>query len=222
LKIGLVGGFFGLPRVNAEEPLLSGGYDMGVYRVTGGVSLDGEPISSGCLLSENSIIDTAADGEVILVIKHDVFLIRPNSHIEFSGGHGTVRSIDVWSGGLYGVADKQKGRHKLKINLPNAALELYKAGFYIEADNYRDYVCTCHGMIRIFAKNSLDKDVVISQVHDEPRYVYSERPSQSLIQKAPIVNHSDSELGLLLSIQGKHLNHPSFLEIQGRVRRKLF
>jgi hypothetical protein len=66
----------------------------------------------------------------------------------------------------------------------------------------RSYLCTCYGTVDIQAtSNPLQQETVITKRHDAPRYIYTS--GVRLIEKAPVINHTDDELFMLEALVGR-------------------
>ena len=57
-------------------------------------------------------------------------------------------------------------------------------------------------------------DDIKTEHHEQPRYVYADKsmPVEQLLQKAPVINHTDAELILLESLRGRK---PPFVGVAG-------
>lgn len=86
--------------------------------------------------------------------------------------------------------------------MPTATLGIRGTAIYAEADPVRSYLCTCYGTVDIQAtSNPLQQETVITKRHDAPRYIYAS--GVRLIEKAPVINHTDDELFMLEALVGR-------------------
>jgi len=84
-----------------------------------------------------------------------------------------------------------------------AAIGIRGTGIYVELDGARTYVCTCYGEAELTPLDDpAAAETVRTRHHDEPRYIYP-RGMPRMIEKAPVINHTDAELVLLESLVGR-------------------
>jgi hypothetical protein len=111
-----------------------------------------------------------------------------------------VNSLRLVTGKLLSVF----GKTKHQLNTPNATIGIRGTGIYTEADPEQTYVCTCYGVVDLYADNDKNSsETITSQHHDAPRYILSNEPSGKNIREAPFINHTDLELQVIEGLVGR-------------------
>lgn len=176
----------------------------GVYRWYGDVRVNGAPVNKETIVRPGDKVSTGPRSQVVVVIGEDAFLIRADTEVTFQGNPATrdaagklraalIQSVGIATGKLLAVF----GRGQKRVALSNAVIGVRGTGIYFESDPERSYICTCYGTVEIAARaDATVSEVVSTQHHEAPRYVYA-AGSKQLIEKAPVINHSDDELFLL-------------------------
>lgn len=176
----------------------------GVARVRGDASINGRPAQQGMAIRPGDTLTTGTQGELVAVVGRDAFMVRANSRIEFAGraSAAAVGALRVVSGALLSVFAAGERR---EIRTMTAAIGIRGTAIYVEIQNARTYVCTCYGeAILTPLDDPSTAETVRTQHHDEPRYIYP-RGMPRMIETAPVVNHTDSELILLESLVGRRV-----------------
>jgi len=79
---------------------------------------------------------------------------------------------------------------------------------YLESNPEKTYICTCYGKADLSSRASKDyRETVKTRHHEQPRYIFG-RNAKEFVTRAPVINHTDSELILLESMVGRR---PPFL-----------
>jgi hypothetical protein len=177
---------------------------QGVARVRGEARVNGQPAQRGMAVRAGDAIATGARSELVVVVGADAFLARENAHIELGGGAAALAAgtLRVVTGALLSVFPPGGGK---RIITPTAAIGIRGTGVYVEIQGARTYVCTCYGEAVL---TPLDEpaaaETVRTRHHEEPRYIYP-RGMPRMIERAPVVNHTDAELILLESLVGRRV-----------------
>jgi hypothetical protein len=182
--------------------LARGVVEPGVARVLGDVRINGKPAQRGMEVRPGDVITTGPGAELVVVIGRDAFLVRAQSRIELSGDATRllVASLRVVTGALLSVFEPEKVK---QIRTATATIGIRGTGIYVELDGPRTYVCTCYGEAELTpVDDPAAAETVRTQHHDEPRYVHP-RGMPRMIEKAPVVNHTDAELILLEDLVGR-------------------
>ena len=191
-----------LGMAQLRRALAQGAVAPGVARVRGDVRINGKPAQRGMEVSPGDVVTTGRNAELVAVVGRDAFLVRAQSRIEFSGDATRllVASLRVVTGGLLSVFEP--GREKT-IRTATATIGIRGTGAYVEVEGARTYVCTCYGEAELTpVDDPAETETVRTRHHDEPRYIYP-RGMPRMIEKAPVVNHTDAELVLLESLVGR-------------------
>jgi len=185
-----------------RRALARGAVEPGVARVRGDVRINGKPAQRGMEVRPGDVITTGPGAELVVVIGRDAFLVRAQSRIELSGDATRllVASLRVVTGALLSVFEPGKVK---QIRTATATIGIRGTGIYVELDGPRTYVCTCYGEAELTpVDDPAAAETVRAQHHDEPRYVHP-RGMPRMIEKAPVVNHTDAELILLEDLVGR-------------------
>jgi len=196
------GAALALGMMRLRDALAVGAVEPGVARVRGDVRINGKPAQRGMEVKPGDVITTGPGAELVVVVGRDAFLVRAQSRIELSGDVSRllVASLRVLSGALLSVFEPGK---KKQIRTVTASIGIRGTGVYVELDGARTYVCTCYGEAELTPVDDPGAaETVRTRHHDDPRYIYP-RGMPRMIEKAPVVNHTDAELVLLESLVGR-------------------
>lgn len=192
--------------------------DRSIYRMTGDVTVNGEPANINTFIDANALIKTGNNSEIIFVVGDDAHILRENSELQLSG-EGVIESgLKVITGGLLSVFGKRKKAESISLSTSTATIGIRGTGVYLESESDRSYVCTCYGVADIAAQFGDEAETVETEYHDEPRYIYRSN-GKDLIQKAPLINHTDAELALVEALVGRVPPFPNFRDNYGGSRR---
>jgi hypothetical protein len=186
-----------------RHALAAGGIKEGVSRVRGDVRINGKPAQRGMVVKPGDTIDTGRDAELVVVVGRDAFLVRAGTRIELAGDAArlVVSALRVATGALLSVF-APNGR-KRTIQTPTATIGIRGTGIYVAAGAMRSYICTCYGEAELVPVDDPQQaETVHTTHHDQPRYVYR-KGMPRMIEKAPVINHTDAELVLLESLVGR-------------------
>jgi hypothetical protein len=196
------GAALALGMARLRQALALGSVAPGVARVQGDARVNGKPAERGMEVKPGDVITTGPGAELVVVVGRDAFLVRAQSRIELDGDAAglLVRGLRVVTGALLSVFEPGKEK---KIRTPTAAIGIRGTAIYVELDGARTYVCTCYGEAELTpVDDPAAAETVRTRHHDEPRYIYP-KGMPRMIEKAPVVNHTDAELIMLESLVGR-------------------
>ena len=177
---------------------------QGVSRVRGEVLIGGKPARQGMEVGPGDVITTGREAELVYVMGRDAFLVRSGSRVEHTNtaGAAVVRSLRLVTGALLSVFEP--GRDK-RIRTETAAIGVRGTGIYVEFEMMRTYACTCYGEAELVPVDApREAETVRTTHHELPRYIYPSGMPR-MIERAPVINHTDAELILLESLVGRQV-----------------
>ena len=196
------GAALALGMAQLRQALAMGTVEAGIARVRGDVRVNGQAARQGMEVKPGDVVVTGSDAELVVVIGRDAFLVRANSRVEFSGGAArlAVAALRVVTGAVLSVFEP--GGRK-RIQTATASIGIRGTGVYVEVDAMRTYVCTCYGEAELTPVDDPSAaETVRTTHHDQPRYIYP-KGMPRMIERAPVINHTDAELVLLESLVGR-------------------
>jgi len=171
-----------------------------IYDMRGNVGVNGQKANTDTKIEANDIVTTGRRRHVVFAVGKDAFVLRSNSRLELSGAGLAISTLRLVTGKLLSVFGKS--RHKM--HTPNATIGIRGTGVYTEADPEQSYICTCYGVVDLFADNDKEStETITSQHHDAPRYILSNEAKGQNIQPAPFINHTDLELQIIEELVGR-------------------
>ena len=185
-----------------RRALARGAVETGIARVRGEVRINDTPARVEMEVKPGDVITTGRDGELVVVVGRDAFLVRARSRIELSGDAArlVVSGLRLATGALLSVFEP--GREK-SIRTSTAVIGIRGTGIYVELDGARTYVCTCYGEAVLTPVDDPGAaETVVTKHHDHPRYIYA-KGMPRMIEIAPVVNHTDAELSMLDGLVGR-------------------
>jgi hypothetical protein len=194
---GLALGMAGL-----REALAQGTVQKGVAEIKGDVRVNGQAARPGMALRPGDSVSTGSDALLMAIVGRDAYLLRADSQLELEAGrkNGIPGVLRVVSGALLAVF--ATGQPK-QIRTSSATIGIRGTAVYVEKEPNRTYVCTCYGTARLApADDPKVVETVRTKHHDQPRYVYP-KGAPRMIEKAPVMNHTDAELVMLESLVGR-------------------
>lgn len=190
-----------------RDALAAGSVEEGVYRARGEARINGVAARKGMVVKPGDALATAAGGEVVFVINRDAFLLRANSRLEVGSAAADV--FRVVTGALLSVF--QPGERKT-LRTQTATIGIRGTGIYVESAADRTYACTCYGEAELVpADDPTVRETVKTTHHDQPRYILPKGAPQ-MIMRAPVINHTDTELILLESLVGRSVPFDPFTQ----------
>jgi hypothetical protein len=176
-----------------------------VYRATGPVTLNGNPVTAETRIGPGDRLATGRGATLIAVVGRDGILLRENSELELAAvGRVVRRGFRLITGALLSVFDPQQ-RDRIEITTRTVALGIRGTGIYTEAAEDRSYVCVCYGTVDLASTGGKpETERIVSRYHDAPRYVLAAPDASGRrIVPAPFINHTDAELMMLEALLGR-------------------
>jgi hypothetical protein len=171
-----------------------------IYDMSGQVAVNGGEANLDTKIEASDIITTGRRSHVIFAVGKDAFVLRSNSRLELSGGGLVINTLRLVTGKLLSVF----GKSQHKMYTPNATIGIRGTGIYVESDPEQSYICTCYGVVDLFADNDKQsRETITSQHHDAPRYILSNEQPGRNIRDAPFINHTDLELQVIEELVGR-------------------
>jgi len=171
-----------------------------IYDLKGDVKVNGVPATIDTKIGPTDTIETGADGFIIFVVGKDSFVVRSASKLVLKGEGGLIETLQLFAGKVLSVFGKS--RHQIRT--PSAIVGIRGTGVYTEVDPQQTYLCTCYGVVDVFAANDPEsRETIASKHHDKPRYILAGEPAGRRIRPAPMINHTDEELMILEAIVGR-------------------
>lgn len=190
----------GMLRLRAA--LAAGAVPPGVAKIKGDVRINGKPAERGQRVAPGDVIVTGKGAELLVVIERDAFLVRANSRIEFgsAAANSVATLLRVLTGAMLSVFESGQRR---EIRTGTATIGIRGTGIYVEVEPQRTYACTCYGeAVLTPIDDPQEAETVRTRYHDQPRYIYG-KGMPSMIEAAPVVNHTDAELYMLEGLVGR-------------------
>jgi hypothetical protein len=168
-----------------------------MHRITGQVTVNGQPAREGMLIKPGDTIVTGAKSEAIYVIGQDAYLQRDRSAVSITGD--AIKSgLRLISGKLMSVF----GKGDKKIETPTATIGIRGTGCYLETEENQVYFCLCYGVADVVSSTDpAKKDTITTNYHDFPVFLLAS--GEKMMAMATVKNHSDAELILLESLVGR-------------------
>lgn len=173
-----------------------------IYRVTGNVSVDGQPATVDTRIAGGATIKTGGNSELVYAVGESAYIARANTEIVVETQQGFVNSLRLLTGKLLSVFPS--GR-PVKLQTRVASIGIRGTGVYLEADPEQTYFCTCYGVADVEANNDPEsKETVAATHHDRPLYILGNEQKGKNIRQAPFINHTDAELALIETLVGRN------------------
>ena len=185
-----------------RQALAMGSIEAGIARARGDVRVNGQAARQGMEVKPGDVVVTGSDGELVMVVGRDAFMVRANSRVELSGNAArlAVAALRVVTGAVLSVFEP--GGRK-RIQTATATIGIRGTAVYVEVEQKRTYVCTCYGEAELTpVDDPKAAETVRTTHHDQPRYIYPQGMPR-MIERAPVLNHTDAELVLLESLVGR-------------------
>lgn len=187
-----------------------------IYQLSGKISINGKPANLKSRIKPGDKIKASKGAKIIFAVGRDAHLLREDSEVELTAADSDTpeqaKGLNLLKGKLLSVYGKRK-KQEVKLKTSTATIGIRGTGVYAESYPDYSYVCTCYGEVQITANSDGSAtELVATQHHEHPRYVYRAAKDGSLIHKAPMKNHRDDELMLLETLVGRT---PPFSHIHG-------
>jgi hypothetical protein len=185
-----------------RQALAMGSVEAGIARARGDARVNGQAARQGMEVKPGDVVVTGSDGELVMVVGRDAFMVRANSRVELSGNAArlAIAALRVVTGAVLSVFEP--GGRK-RIQTATATIGIRGTAVYVEVEQKRTYVCTCYGEAELTpVDDPKAAETVRTTHHDQPRYIYPQGMPR-MIERAPVLNHTDAELVLLESLVGR-------------------
>lgn len=192
-----------LEMARLRQALAAEAVPEGVARLRGEARVGDKPAARGMAIRPGDVVTVGRRSQLVFVVGRDAFLARAGSRIELSAEGATravISGLRVVTGALLSVFEP--GRPK-RIRTATATIGIRGTGIYVEVQKMRTYACTCYGEAELVPVDEpKEAETVRTTHHDQPRYIYS-KGMPRMIERAPVINHTDAELILLESLVGR-------------------
>lgn len=169
----------------------------GIFRIKGEVRINGQIAREGSPVIPGDVITTGARSEAIYIIGKDAYLQRDRSTVSIAGD-ALKGGLRVLSGKLLAVF----GKGEKRIETSTATIGIRGTGCYIEAEEQKVYFCLCYGTADISSSRTPGQvQTIETKHHDNPVTLHAD--GSQMMEKAPMINHTDAELTLLESLLGR-------------------
>ncbi|HET9403569.1 MAG TPA: hypothetical protein VFO57_03220 [Burkholderiales bacterium] len=196
------GAALALDMIILRRALAAGTVAQGVSRVRGEALVGGKPATQGMAVGPGDVITTGPRSELVFVVGRDAFMARSGSRIELSAAatRAVASGLRLVTGALLSVFESGRPR---RIQTATATIGIRGTGIYVEVQKMRTYACTCYGEAELVPVDEpKEAETVRTTHHDQPRYIYP-KGMPRMIERAPVINHTDAELILLESLVGR-------------------
>ena len=164
--------------------------------MTGSVLINGAPVGEGALAFTGDKLQTGKDGRAVLVIGGVAMLIDPETEVEFGATEERSLAVEVLTV-LTGKMLSVFGKGAKEIRTPVATIGIRGTAAYVDAGPRRTYACVCYGTADLQVNDAPEaRETVKTKHHENPRFLYP-KGSKVLIEKAPVIDHTDKELIML-------------------------
>ena len=173
-----------------------------IYKLKGRVIVDGQNANINSKITASSRVETGPNSRVIFVVGGDAFILRSDSELQMGGDGFLISGMRILTGKLLSVFGERTSPHK--ISTSTATIGIRGTGIYIESEPDKTYACTCYGHTQITALADLNvSKEIVTKHHEQPLYILPTASNKQLIVKAPVINHTDSELSLIETLVGR-------------------
>ena len=134
----------------------------------------------------------------------DAHLLRSNSILRHGKSSSLKTGLQLVAGKMLSAFGKRSSRYRLTHQTITVTIGIIGSAVYAESYPEYSYLCTCYGQVEL--STNVDPTVnerIKTSYHENPRYIYNSPVDRKLIVEAPVINHKDSELILLESLQGR-------------------
>jgi len=174
-----------------------------IYRLNGDVRVNNKPATIETVIRPNDTVETSPGGEIVFVVGKDSYILRGGSRLVLQADKAEssiASTLRILAGRILAVF----GRGAHRIETTTAVVGIRGTGIYAEADPEQTYFCTCYGLADIAAtKDKTSRETVQSKHHDRPLYILANAPAGKNLRRAPMINHTDTELTLVETLVGR-------------------
>jgi len=177
-----------------------------IYKLLGDVRVNTLAATLQTPIVPGDVGETFEKSYIIFVVGKDAYILRSNSKmiLPTPGNRAAGKLIntvfELKRGKALAVLDPRDTR----ITTPSAVIRIRGTGIYIEVEPELSYVCTCYGIADLATKDDPDaRETIVSEHHDDPRYILADPGRSNRIVSAPFKNHDDQELLLIETLVGR-------------------
>ena len=178
--------------------------DKSIYSLSGEVLVNGKPANVSTRIRGGDAVRTGDKSEILFAVGADSFLLHSNAEMEINGYDYFISSLRILTGRLLSVFGKRTTGQQLDMLASTATIGIRGTGVYIEVEPELTYLCTCYGQVALSANDDAnDSELITTTRHDKPRYISNKPNKGTRIRKAPVINHTNTELKLLEALVGR-------------------
>ena len=209
VKLLAMGGFSAAPLAQALADLLGEKPgklppDRSIYRLSGQVTVGGQPATIKTKINPTDTIETGKNSEIVFVNADTAYILRESSRMNLARqneGNLLTNVLRLLTGKVLAVFPPSKPQ---RLYSATATIGIRGTGVYMESDPEQTYFCTCYGVTDVSANNDKQsKKTVTSRHHDDPLYILAKATQGKSIRSAPFINHTDQELMLIETLVGR-------------------
>jgi len=173
--------------------------NQSIRRLIGVVRINGKKATLKSTIRAGDTIETGEDGSIVFVVKSQVMLLHNNAKMTLNKPSHPILTLSA--GRLLSVSRQMK----IKIKTPTAVIGVKGTGWYVEAEDYLSYFCTCYGEADIRSKDDKTSQLKVVTIHHEtPVYIFNNyERGNNIIKASRVINHTDDELRLLEELVGR-------------------
>ncbi|MCB1644069.1 MAG: hypothetical protein KDI36_01380 [Pseudomonadales bacterium] len=175
---------------------------MSIYQYMGNARINDEPVTLETRVREGDVIETAADSELVFVLKKDAFQLKPNTRIRLPAAmEGGAYALET--GAALGVFASRR----MEVRTPDAVISIRGTAVYAEVLEDRSYICTCYGeTLTTSAHDSGQSARVKSRHHDAPKeFLRTPDSNGQFILPSVYRNHEDKSLMMMETLVGRQM-----------------
>jgi hypothetical protein len=163
--------------------------------------VNGIVAAPGMVVGMGDELSTGPESELVVVTGEDALLLRNDSRLRIEPTRGAaLYALRLVAGALLLVF--KPGQPK-RVVTATATIGIRGTGAYVAVERDRTYVCVCYGVADLMPVDDAGAaETVHTRHHDEPRYIYR-KGMPSMMEVAPVVNHTDEELVMLEALVGR-------------------
>lgn len=191
-----------------------------IFALDGDVRVNGKRATKDTQIDAGALVETGDKSSVIFAVGSDSFIVRSNSQMQLEGSNFFLDTLRLVSGKVLTVFGERSNANALTMSTPIATIGIRGTGVYMESDPDVSYLCTCYGETQISSNEDPNDSInLVTEHHDEPKYITKAARSGSRIIPAPFKNHTDLELKMLETLVGREVPFGLEGDLYGGARR---
>ncbi len=181
--------------------------DRSIFTLKGDVRVNDQAATRETRIRAGDTVATGDRSEVVFVVGGDSFIVRSNSEMQIGGLRFLIDNLRILTGKVLSVFASRGSGQPLRINATTATIGIRGSAMYVETEPDLTYVCTCYGQVALSAADDPgESELITTTNHDAPRYISNKPGSEgSRIRRAPVINHTNTELQLLEQLVGREV-----------------